>query len=88
MFYHVKIACYHRTCVHVRTCASARVCARVCNYGESTMLRILNNSLITHTYIRTFSFLFLPCGTLFRVLSVHVTWQHDEHPMRVLKMNR
>ena len=54
-----------RTRVHWLTCASARVCvcthvcACVCNKGESTMLRIFANSLITHTlYTRDFYFIF------------------------------
>ena len=53
------------------------------------MLRIFANSFITHIlYICVFSFLFLPCGTLFHILSAQVTWQQEEHPMHTSKMNR
>ena len=43
-------------CASARVCVCAHVCACVCNEGESTMLRIFANSLITHTlYTHIFS---------------------------------
>ena len=51
------------------------------------MLRIFSKSLITRTLYTRIFYLFLPCGTLFRVLSAQVTWQHKEHSMRALNIN-
>ena len=44
------------------------------------MLRIIANSLITHTFFAMWDFVLC--------FSVLVTWQHEEHPMCTLKMNR
>ena len=73
--------------VHVRVCA--HVCARVCLIKDKApCLGFSLTPQLRTPYILTFSFLFLLCGTLFHVLSVHVMWQHDKRPMDALKMNR
>ena len=52
--------------VCARVCACVCVCARVCicDSGESTLLRIFVNPLITYT-LYTRQIMILSCGTLF-----------------------
>ena len=52
------------------------------------MLRIFLTCQSCIPYIHVISLLFLPCGTLFRVLNVQVMWRYSERSIRAINKDR